>query len=148
MPLRAILTPNLGSVLYLATLLGAAHVMAGVCILQAPSAGQVSAYNELREIVAPPALAWLLIMVGAAAVVAGGVAFDTRLRLAMLVPQELVLVLIAISIGSAVVEGKYPDGYLPIGGSWFILADHNIAWIVCIMHGVEFASLAARLRGG
>lgn len=150
MPLRAIISPSAALVFRLSTYIGAAMVTQGVCILNAPSAklvSQLAWWSWALSFVSPSSelCGWLLIAFGAMAIIAGNASIlEAPTRLWLLVPQQVVLVFVALSIADAILDGKFPDGYVPVGGSSFILADQPIAWIICVMLVVEFLALAIR----
>lgn len=152
MPLRAIISPSAALVFRLSTYIGAAMVTQGVCILNAPSAklvSQLACLSWALSFVSPSSdlCAWSLITFGVMAIVAGNASMlDTEIRLWLLLPQQIVLGFIALSIADAIIDGKFPDGYVPVGGSSFILADQPIAWVICVMLMVEFIALVLRSK--
>lgn len=68
-----------------------------------------------------------------------------RIRAFLFAPQELLLLIQIWSISVALISGHYPDGYVPLGGAWFILADQVWAWVLAVSHS---AWLAAFMYGG
>jgi hypothetical protein len=68
-----------------------------------------------------------------------------RARATMFAPQQVLLILQIVAISFALIFGEYPDGYRPVGGAWFILADQVWAFLLAVSHSLW---LAALLYGG
>lgn len=52
-----------------------------------------------------------------------------------LMPQQLFLNIALVGQITTIYAGVYPDGYPPVGGSYFLLIDQLPALIMCIAHG-------------
>jgi hypothetical protein len=63
----------------------------------------------------------------------------------LFLPQQVLLLATIWTITIALIEGKYPDGYIPQGGAWFILTDQIWTWLMAVSHSIW---LAAFLYGG
>lgn len=60
------------------------------------------------------------------------------LFMAMVAPQQMLLLSHFVSVAIALISGHYPDGYVPAGGAYFIFADQ--AWLLMIvaLHTAEY----------
>ena len=56
--------------------------------------------------------------------------------MALLLPQQCLLLMHFVSAVTTIVSGQYPDGYIPAGGSAFILADQ--IWLLTIVAAHTF----------
>jgi hypothetical protein len=54
-------------------------------------------------------------------------------------PQQILLVLHCTSAVMAISSGHYPDGYVPAGGTYFILIDQIWLLLISIWHTAEYA---------
>lgn len=62
---------------------------------------------------------------------------DTQFTgLACTIPQQFLLMVSAWTAIASVVQGKYPDGYVPVGGWGFILADQLWAISGTVFHTI------------
>ncbi len=132
---------SLETILVTAWAIGIAHVISGVCIIIAPEALMVSSLAGLNWITTIYSSASviggvLIIIFGGMAVAAGTHSFPiaTDWRVRMIAPQVFLLVFALASIITAIAKGHFPDGYVPKGGSVFILADQSIVAVVAIFH--------------
>lgn len=136
---------------------GIIHVLVGLLVIAAPEALMVSSLAGLNRI-APvhdiPLAGIILCVIGFLAILAAAIPKITLpLRLAMVVPQQMVLLLQLWSVVITINTGSYPDGYTPLGGqcsflfdwgSCFIFAD-QIAWLFLgLAHTWHIGRLIAR----
>jgi hypothetical protein len=139
--------------LFVGLLVGLAHITSGIAVLVNPAALNVTPLAllvsgaDLLGYTNGGLAGMLLLTAGVMAVIGSSRGIHaTRLTRALLFsPQEFLLVLQIVSISLALVSGKYPDGYEPVGGTWFIAADQSWAWILAVSHSVW---LAAFIYGG
>jgi two-component sensor histidine kinase len=71
-----------------------------------------------------------------------------QMRVALVAPQQIVLLIQFIGISVAAWNGAYPDGYVPVPGNWqasfwFILGDQAALLVLCLSHTFEFVTLKA-----
>ena len=121
------------------TIVGIAHIICGIAAIYVPDVLDVSPMAGLHDLIALagwPSYAGglVLLIVGSLAVFASGMRFVWHVTLLM--PQQFLLTLQVWSISVALVTGVYPDGYVPIGGPWFILTDQIWAWMLTVSHSV------------
>lgn len=92
----------------------------------------------------------VLIGAGLAALMAASSSFITThtTNLVLLAPQQFLLCAQLVSISFALATGRYPDGYAPSGGAWFILSDQIWAWILALTHSVYLATMVWRRTSG
>lgn len=141
---------------FVGLLVGIAHVALGLCVLANPLALDVTALAALHDLIvwfhiSPMWCAGVLLFAGIAAVLGASdwLWFTHKTRLWLFAPQQFLLLTQLWSIGAALVAGRYPDGYMPIGGAWFILGDQIQAWILAVSHSVWMAAiLYGRPRSG
>ena len=140
------------TVMAVAAWIGAAHIVSGICILVEPNAILVSAFAGLKWITALYApgtyiSGTALIMIGIMAIAGGSQHFHLPVneRLGLIGPQVVLLVFTLSSIAVALIEGKYPDGYVPIGGTAFITADQSITAIISMFHIMSVLWLPVRV---
>jgi hypothetical protein len=114
------------------TLVGIAHIICGIAVLVDPVALNVTPLASLTYLDNSVLSGWLLIVVGVMAVHACNMAF--AMNVLMLLPQQMLLFLQVWSISTVLITGQYPDGYLPSGGSWFILTDQIWPWLLTVSH--------------
>jgi hypothetical protein len=125
------------------TLVGMAHIICGIAVVFTPGALQVTPLVGLYDILiwagyAPKLGAFILILVGLMAVYAANAKF--AMRVTLLIPQQLLLFMQIWSISTVLVTGVYPDGYMPTGGSWFILTDQIWPWLLTASHSAWLAA--------
>jgi two-component sensor histidine kinase len=82
------------------------------------------------------------------AVAARIIRVSERTRVALIAPQQIVLLIQLIGVGTAAWNGAYPDGYVPVQGNWaasfwFILGDQAALIVLCLSHTFEFITLKA-----
>lgn len=138
--------------LFVGFLVGLAHIASGLAIMITPSAWNVTPLASVQQLTD-----WLgytngfagmiLIAAGLFAVIGAsrGIGAGRTFRAVLFAPQQTLLLLQLWSISLALVVGHYPDGYVPEGGAWFILADQVWAWLLAISHSIW---LAAFIYGG
>jgi hypothetical protein len=114
------------------TLVGIAHIICGIAVLVDPVALNVTPLAALANMDNPLLAGVMLIVVGILAVLACNMAF--AMNVLMLLPQQALLILQIWSISAVLITGQYPDGYLPSGGSWFILTDQIWPWLLTVSH--------------
>jgi hypothetical protein len=137
--------------LFVALLVGLAHLVSGIAVLYQPSALNVTPLASLHDL--SQAIGYsggfagaFLVGAGLMAIIGSGMrAMPRGLHGALFLPQQALLLLQIWTITWALIEGKYPDGYIPVGGSFFILADQAWAWALASAHSVF---LAAFIGGG
>lgn len=129
--------------LAITTLVGIAHIISGIAALYVPNVLSVAplagVFEMIRLFGLPDYIGGILLFcVGSLAVIASTSTF--RLRVAFLIPQQLLLILQIWSISVSLVTGVYPDGYIPQGGPWFILTDQIWAWMLTVSHSAWLAA--------
>ena len=101
-------------------LIGLIHIIGGIAVLLAPQAAYVSQLSGPMMLLPHPiAIAAGLIVVGVMAISARLVKMSERTRVALIAPQQIVLLIQLIGIGVAAWKGAYPDGYVPVPGNWW-----------------------------
>jgi hypothetical protein len=137
--------------LSVAFLVGLVHLTAGIGVIVQPSALTVTAFAQLRALDtyfgAGAPLAGVVMIVAGCLAMAGCTSAPLQRSLVaiLFLPQQILLLLQLVSISEALLRGAYPDGYVPVGGGWFILADQSWAWVLAISHTVWLT--AALYRG-
>jgi hypothetical protein len=138
--------------LFVALLVGVAHVISGIAVLVNAESLNVTALSALHWATEAGGYSHVgagtfLIMAGMLAIVASshGMWASRPVIIAMFAPQEILLLLQIYAICAALITGVYPDGYKPVGGAWFILTDQIWAWVLAVSHSLW---LAAYLYGG
>jgi hypothetical protein len=130
-------------VLFVALLVGLAHIVSGVAVLVDGAALRVAPLESLQQLAMFLGFGGqgefsgpFLIIAGIMAVVGSSRGVNTpKVEKAILfAPQQFLLFLQLISISVALATGKYPDGYAPTGRAWFILADQSWAFILAMAH--------------
>lgn len=136
--------------LFVGLLVGLAHIASGLSVMIAVQALQVTPLDAIR--IATEYLGFtngfagsILIGVGLMAVIAATQKMSHKTMMIMFAPQQTLLFLQIMAISFALVTGEYPDGYKPVGGAWFILADQIWAFLLAVSHSIW---LAALLYGG
>jgi two-component sensor histidine kinase len=129
--------------------IGLIHIIGGIAVLCAPQAAHVSQLSGLMRLLPQPvAIAIGLILVGVMAVAARLMKMSEQMRVALIAPQQIVLLIQFIGISVAAWNGAYPDGYVPVPGDWqaslwFILGDQAALLVLCLSHTFEFVTLKA-----
>lgn len=143
------LQPNLTGIMLVAKWVGVVHIISGICILLEPSAIMVSSFAGIKWVTTLYAPAeslsgFMLIAVGTAAIIGGtrSVPIFTATRLKLIGPQVILLVFTLASVLCTMAEGRYPDGYIPDGGTLFIVADQSLAAVVSLFHVLEVLLLS------
>jgi two-component sensor histidine kinase len=130
-------------------LIGLIHIIGGMAVLVAPQAAYVSQLSGPMMLLPHPiAIAMGLILVGVMAITARLMRMSERTRVALIAPQQIVLLIQLIGISVAASNGAYPDGYVPVPGNWwasfwFILGDQAALVVLCLSHTFEFITLKA-----
>lgn len=129
--------------LAVATLVGIAHIICGLTAIWQPGTLNVTQLAGFNNFVIASGLplnagGWILLFVGALAVVASYGRF--ALHVTLLLPQQFLLCLQIWSISQVLITGVYPDGYIPVGGPWFILTDQIWAWLLIVSHSAWLAA--------
>lgn len=133
--------------LFIATIIGIAHVVCGIAVIWAPTALYSTPLAFLTTLTGHTVyIGPGLIAVGLFAILGGSKYPGAKWQLIFISPQQLVLALQILSISIALVTGVYPDGYRPSGGAWFIIADQIWAWLFAVIHTVEVFGLAVSRR--
>jgi hypothetical protein len=57
-----------------------------------------------------------------------------KVYFSLMAPQQLLLVVPAVSAIVAIINGRYADGYVPSGSHWFVLADQLVRIIFAMTH--------------
>jgi len=137
--------------LFVAWLVGIAHIVCGVGVLAAPGALEVTALASLHDIaeivgISTWPIGWFLVVAGAMATYGATSRFMSRgSHLLWFSLQQFLLLLMIWSITEAIITGRYPDGYIPPDGGYFVSTDQAFAWILGVSHSLF---LAAYLYGG
>jgi hypothetical protein len=136
--------------LFVGLLVGLAHIASGIAVLVVPQALLVTPLEAIRSVQLYLGFQHgfsgaILVFVGVMAVIAANKSTTMKTRLVLFAPQQTLLILQIVAISYALVYGQYPDGYKPVGGAWFILADQIWAFLLAVSHSIW---LAALLYGG
>ena len=132
--------------LSVAFLVGLAHLLAGIAVVVEPAALLVAPFASLRDV--EIALGFDAPVAGAVMMVAGAMAMagvsnsfygSRALACVLLAPQQILLLLQLWSISVSLGRGQYPDGYIPVGGGWFLLTDQVFAFVLAVSHTVWLA---------
>jgi hypothetical protein len=133
--------------LFIAMLVGVAHIVSGISVLVSPSVWSVTPLSALPYIVSLAGYGQgmagtILIGAGLMAVIGSNLslAMPRTTHGFLFIPQEILLLLQLWAIVMAMMAGQYPDGYLPTGGSWFILTDQIWAFILAVTHSLWLAA--------
>jgi two-component sensor histidine kinase len=130
-------------------LIGLIHIIGGTAVLFAPQAAYVSQLSGPMMLLAQPiAIAVGLIVVGFMAVAARLLKMSEQMRVALITPQQILLLIQFVGVSVAAWHGAYPDGYVPVPGNWqasfwFILGDQAALLVLCLSHTFEFITLKA-----
>jgi len=130
-------------------LIGLIHIIGGTAVLFAPQAAYVSQLSGPMMLLPQPiAIAVGLIVVGVMAVAARLLKMSEQMRVALIAPQQILLLVQFIGVSVAAWHGAYPDGYVPVprnwqGSFWFILGDQAALLVLCLSHTFEFITLKA-----
>ena len=134
--------------LFVGLLVGLAHIASGFAVFVNHGAAKVVALAGLNEVMGwlgfgVPAVGLVLVGAGLLGVIGAGSVFAAAGigRVLLFVPQEILLLLQIWSISWCLTSGQYPDGYIPTGAAWFILADQVWAWVLSISHSLWLAAL-------
>jgi hypothetical protein len=132
-------------------LVGIAHLVSGLAILVAPDvlwAIPLASLARFADYIGYPSggPAAALIGAGLMAIIGANLRCAPRIAHGLLFfPQQVLLLLQIWAITVALIEGHFPDGYIPLGGAWFILTDQIWAWLLAVTHSIW---LTAFLYGG
>lgn len=137
---------------FIGLLVGLAHIASGIAAFADPAVVNTTPLSALHTIGiwlgSERALfsASLLLGAGTMAVIGSVPKFLLpRYIIGLLFfPQEILLLLQIGSITKALIFGVYPDGYVPQGGAWFVLADQIWAWILAVSHSIWLAAFMYR----
>jgi hypothetical protein len=139
-------------ILFVGLLVGIAHIISGVAVMITPEALGVTALASLVHLAewleyTNGFVAAVLIGTGIMAVIGAqlNLALPRKVHALLFLPQQVLLLATIWTITIALIEGKYPDGYIPQGGAWFILTDQIWTWLMAVSHSIW---LAAFLYGG
>lgn len=130
-------------------LIGLIHIIGGTAVLFAPQAAFVSQLSgPMMLLPQPVAIATGLIVVGVMAIAARLLKMSEQMRVALIAPQQILLLIQFIGVSVAAWNGAYPDGYVPVPGNWqasfwFILGDQAALLVLCLSHTFEFVTLKA-----
>jgi len=127
--------------LSVATIVGIAHIISGLCVFMDHNAilvtplyflYDVATYSHLHIHIA----AIIMIMTGWLAIMGSlyGAFLTHRLHILCFLPQQILLFLQIVGITKIFFTGVYPDGYQPHGEGWFILADQIWVWLLATSH--------------
>lgn len=138
-----VITGIAAKTLAVTTLVGIAHIICGITVYFAPVAFRVTPLSGLYDFsqwigIGSQGGAFILLLVGILAVLARN--FNYLACIVLLLPQQGLLLFQIYSISAVLVTGHYPDGYLPLGGSWFILADQIWPWLLTVSHSAWLAA--------
>jgi hypothetical protein len=141
-----------GKTVFVALLVGLAHIISGIAVLANSNALDVTPLASLSA--AASSMGFQHGFVGAILLGAGIMAVTgSNLNIALprmthgvlFLPQQVLLLFQVWTINTALALGHYPNGYIPEGGSWFILTDQVWAWVLAVSHSTF---LAAFIYGG
>jgi hypothetical protein len=133
-------------------MVGIAHLISGIAVLVTPEVLRVTPLASLAhfaDYIGYPSggfAASALIGAGLMAIIGANLICAPRFAHGILfLPQQVLLLLQVWTITVALIEGHFPDGYIPVGGAWFILTDQIWAWLLAVTHSIW---LTAFLYGG
>jgi hypothetical protein len=132
---------------HVALLVGVVHTVSGIAALFEPTVLLVTRFSLLLEMMSPATAAGLLIWAGALGVWGSREAVSRPSRIALVTPQQTILLLELAAVCWALLKGRYPDGYEPEGGALFILVDQLGWWFICASHTALFI-FSLKARGG
>jgi hypothetical protein len=131
-------------------MIGVIHIIGGAAVLLAQKAVDVSQLAGIVMLIGryPILIGVGLIAVGIMAIVARMVDISRGVRTALIVPQQIVLLMQFIGVLIIARTGVFPDGYVPVPGDWyaslwFIASDQAALLVLCLSHTVEFLWLRA-----
>lgn len=126
--------------LFVGLLVGIGHLISGLATFVQPAVLHTTPLAALHRIVGSDdvVVALSLIFAGLLAILASNrsIGMPPLVRALLFLPQEALMLLQILSITMALVMGKYPDGYVPVGGAWFILTDQVWAWVLAVSHSL------------
>jgi hypothetical protein len=131
------------------SVIGAAHVFGGLAVIGAPQAALVSAMaGPMMTGIPFWLLALILVNVGGAAIYSRVSTVSHGVRLALTIPQQVILLIQLYGVIIAIWVGGYPDGYIPVpnnwaASAWFIFGDQAALIAMCLSHTFEVAFLRA-----
>lgn len=120
------------------------HIAGGTAALIAPQAAQVSGLAGMTMLGSPPEFtAFILLITGIMAVASRFYLYDRDVATALVIPQQLLLMVQLGGVLVAIYNGQYPDGYQPAPdwwtSMWFMLADQSPLIAMCLSHTIEIA---------
>jgi two-component sensor histidine kinase len=130
-------------------LIGLIHIIGGTAVLFAPQAAYVSQLSgPMMLLPRSIAIAVGLIVIGLMAVAARLLKMSEQMRVALIAPQQILLLIQFVGVSVAAWQGAYPDGYVPVPGNWrasfwFILGDQAALLVLCLSPTFEFVTLKA-----
>ena len=118
----------------------AAHTISGVAILAAAhGVMQTTPLYILGLLVNDPTAASILIVTALLAVIPYLMRKPTRfVFMTLLLPQQCLLLMHFVSAVTTIASGQYPDGYIPAGGTAFILTDQIWLLAIVVAHTFEY----------
>jgi hypothetical protein len=131
------------------SIIGAAHVIGGVAVMGAPAAAKVSGLaGPMMAGIGAELLAVTLVSVGTAAIISRVSVVSPNVRLALTIPQQILLLIQLYGVMIAIWAGGYPDGYIPVpndwaASAWFIFGDQAALVAMCLSHTFEVVFLRA-----
>ena len=134
-------------------LVGLANMVGGLAIMLVPESLKVTAMYALAII--NNFLGITIFQTGLGLFITGAMAvlgdvylsyITFRWKMITLIPQQILMMLKLMAISMVIMHGAYPDGYVPKGGSWFILTDQIWTLILAIAHTLWFFSLVVERR--
>jgi hypothetical protein len=140
-------------ILFVGLLVGIAHIISGIAVMVTPEVLSVTPLASLvhladwLEYTKGGFVAAVLLGTGIMAVIGAqlNLALPRKVHALLFLPQQVLLLLAVWTITIALIEGQYPDGYIPQGGAWFILTDQIWTWLLATSHTIW---LTAFLYGG
>jgi hypothetical protein len=146
-----------GKTLFVAWMVGLAHIACGFGVLNSPAALQVTALASLHYIssylsLSSTVIGWGLLLAGVMAVIGSMTTSNLprSVHLVLFAPQQFLLLLMVWTITEAILVGRYPDGYIPPDGGWFVQTDQIFALILGTSHSAWLAAYlyVGGVRGG
>ena len=112
------------------------HLLFGLFILISPNVRHVTGSFIISELFGDSDVVFYFI---ASVISIVGLIVQTKWRffnIICLIPQQIFLIIALLGQIITVIHGVYPDGYIPVGGSYFLVLDQYSSIVLCITHAL------------